>query len=185
MLAGLSHEGCCVSLHLIRCCGHGFGAVHASLQANPEGFLVPYKVARGPLCAPVRVVTSLSPYSPRTLTRPRRFGTTWQPLPSGVWATGVPGRCVCVCVLWGGAWEGRQGWREWVPSTIWALGTPWGGRLGQLLPMGALAVQAYPLQTFMSVISSVCLESHVSPILIYPCRTHSSSPRIFISHSLF
>jgi len=92
---------------------------------------------------------------------------------------------VCVCVLWGGAWEGRQGWREWVPSTIWALGTPWGGRLGQLLPMGALAVQAYPLQTFMSVVSSVCLESHVSPILIYPCRTHSSSPRIFISHSLF
>ena len=99
MLAGLSHEGCCVSLHLIRCCGHGFGDVHASLQANPEGFLVPYKVARGPLCAPVRVVTSLSPYSPRTLTRPRRFGTTWQPLPSGVWATGVPGRCVCVCVV--------------------------------------------------------------------------------------
>ena len=111
------------------------------------------------LCAPVRVVASLSPDSLGTLTRPGRFGTPWQPLPSGVWAIGVPGRCVCVCVcvLWGGAWEGRQGWREWVPSTVWALGTPWRGRLGQLLPMGALAVQAYSLQTFMSVISSVCV----------------------------
>ena len=61
-----------------------------------------------------------------------------------------------MCVLRGGAWEGRQR-REWVPSTIWELGTPWGGRLGQLLPIGALAVQANPLQTFMSVIASVSM----------------------------
>ena len=61
--------------------------------------LIPYEVARGPLCAPVRVVTSLSPHCPGTLTCPSQFGTTWQPLPSGVWAAGVPGRFVCVC--WG------------------------------------------------------------------------------------
>ena len=59
------------------------------------------------LCAPVRVVASLSPDSLGTLTRPGRFGTPWQPLPSGVWATGVPGRCVGVCVCVVGRCLGR------------------------------------------------------------------------------
>ena len=56
---------------------------------------------------------------------------------TAIWSPGRwHSRQVCVCVLGCDAWEGRQGWREWVPSIIWALGTPWGGRLGQLLPLG-------------------------------------------------